>query len=232
MSQPITLITGSSRGIGKYLAEYYVKKGHQVIGCSRKNPEWKLDNYEHVCASVYDEEDVKKAFSVIRKKYGRLDNLINNAGIASMNHSMLTPIDTVYKVFSTNFVGTFLFCREAAKIMRKNKYGRIINFSTVAVPLKLEGESVYAASKAGIVMLTQTLAKEFADLGITINAIGPTPIKTDLIRAVPQAKIDHLIQLQAVRRFGEFSDVSNVIDFFLRPESEFVTGQVLYLGGV
>ena len=232
MSVPITLITGSSKGIGKYLAEHYVGKGHRVIGCSRQMPEWKLNNYEHFTLSVYEEDDVKKVLSVVRKKYGRLDNLINNAGIASMNHSMLTPTETVHNVLSTNLVGTFLFCREAAKIMKKNKYGRIVNFSSVAVPLKLEGESVYAASKAAIVMLTQTLAKELADFGITINAIGPTPVKTDLIRSIPQEKIDDLIQRQAIKRFGEFSDVSNVIDFFLQPESDFVTGQVIYLGGV
>jgi len=116
--------------------------------------------------------------------------------------------------------------------MQKNKYGRIVNFATVATPLKLEGEALYAASKAAIVTLTQILAREFADLGITVNAVGPTPIKTDLIRGVPQAKMDSLLSRQAIREYGTFEDVSNVIDFYLMPESRFVTGQVIYLGGV
>ncbi|MBR1885230.1 MAG: SDR family oxidoreductase, partial [Schwartzia sp.] len=135
-------------------------------------------------------------------------------------------------VFSTNTVGTFLFCREAAKLMRKAHYGRIVNFATVATPLKLEGEAVYAASKAAIVSLTQTLAREYADFGVTVNAVGPTPIKTDLIRGVPMDKMDRLIARQAIQRYGTYEDVENAIDFFLRKESDFITGQVIYLGGV
>ena len=98
--------------------------------------------------------------------------------------------------------------------------------------MKLEGEAIYAASKAAIVTLTQILAKEVADMNITINAIGPTPVKTDLIKSVPKDKMDSLIAQQAIKRFGEYSDVSNAIDFFIKPESGFITGQVLYLGGV
>lgn len=232
MDPQITLITGTRKGIGKYLVEHYIKRGHIVVGCSREVPDWTIQGYKHYEADVSDEKAVLKIFSGIRKEYGRLDNLINNAGIASMNHTILTPLSSVHSVLNTNVVGTFLFCREAAKLMQKNKYGRIVNFATVATPLKLEGEALYAASKAAIVTLTQILAREFADLGITVNAVGPTPIKTDLIRGVPQAKIDLLLSRQAIREYGTFEDVSNVIDFYLMPESRFVTGQVIYLGGV
>jgi len=128
--------------------------------------------------------------------------------------------------------GTFLFCREAAKLMGRNKYGRIVNFATVATPLKLEGEAVYAASKAAVVSLTEVLAREVADLGITVNAVGPTPVPTDLVGAVPEAKMQALINRQSITRYGEMRDVLNVVDFFLRDESDFVTGQTLYLGGV
>ena len=171
-------------------------------------------------------------FREIRKSYGRLDVLINNAGIASMNHAVLTPVETVQRILNTNVLGTFLFCREAAKIMQIKKFGRIVNFATVATPLKLEGESIYAASKAAVVTLTQILGKELADIGITVNAVGPTPIQTDLVKGVPEAKMKALIERQSIHRYGEFIDVANVIDFFIKPESDFITGQVLYLGGV
>ena len=132
----------------------------------------------------------------------------------------------------TNFTGTFLFCREGARIMKKNGFGRIINLTTIATPLKLEGESVYASSKAAIVTLTQILGKELAEFGITVNAIGPSPIKTDLIRTIPKNKIEQLISSLSVKRYGEIRDVINVIDFFIKAESDYVTGQVIYLGGV
>jgi 3-oxoacyl-[acyl-carrier protein] reductase len=149
-----------------------------------------------------------------------------------MNHILLTPKATVEKILNTNVIGTFLFCREAAKLMQTGKFGRIVNFATVATPLKLEGEAIYAASKAAIVSLTEILARELAPFGITVNAVGPTPVQTDLIRSVPQEKMDALLDRQAIRRFGEMKDISNVIDFFICPESDFITGQVLYLGGV
>jgi 3-oxoacyl-[acyl-carrier protein] reductase len=231
IKQQICLITGTSRGIGRYLVEYYTQKGYHVIGCSRQPVDFDMSNYEHFCVNVTKERQIKEMVTEIRKSHHRLDILINNAGIASMNHSLLTPIKTVQDILDTNFVGTFLFSREAVKWMQKRRYGRIINFATVATPLKLEGEAVYAASKAAVITLTQILAKELGDFGITVNAVGPTPIKTDLIRSVPQDKIDDLISRQAIHRFGEFRDITNIIDFFIKPESDFVTGQVIYLGG-
>ncbi|WP_454878828.1 SDR family NAD(P)-dependent oxidoreductase [Serratia inhibens] len=232
MRKPVTLITGTRKGIGKYLAEHYVAQGHIVVGCSRSDVDWKLDGYHHFLADVIDEHAVKALFKNIRLKFGVLDNLINNAGIASMNHLMLTPLSTVNNIFNTNVVGTFLFCREAAKMMAKNKYGRIVNFTTVATPLKLEGEAIYAASKAAVYSLTEVLARELAEFNITVNAVGPTPIDTDLIRSVPQDKMDRLVARQAIIRKGVLRDVSNVTDFFLQKESDFITGQNLYLGGV
>jgi 3-oxoacyl-[acyl-carrier protein] reductase len=171
-------------------------------------------------------------FAAIRNEYQGLDILVNNAGIGSMNHALMTPTATVTRIMNTNVVATFLLSREAAKLMMRNKFGRIVNFATVATPLRLEGEAIYAASKAAVISLTQILGREFAPFGITVNAIGPTPIKTDLIAAVPQNKLESLLCRQAIPRFGEFSDVSNVIDFFIRPESGFITGQTIFLGGV
>jgi len=230
--QNLMLITGTSRGIGSHLAEYYSHKGIQVLGCSRQKSVFHHLNYRHYCLDVSQESDVINMFADIRTIYGRLDILINNAGIAAMNHILVTPMDTVRRIFETNVIASFLFCREAAKIMQKNRFGRIVNFATVATPLRLEGEAAYASSKAAIVSLTQILARELAQHGITVNAVGPTPIKTDLIRSVPEEKMNSLIIRQAIKRYGEFKDVTNVIDFFIRPETEFVTGEVIYLGGL
>ncbi|MCX6907827.1 MAG: SDR family NAD(P)-dependent oxidoreductase [Verrucomicrobia bacterium] len=231
-TNPVVLITGARKGIGRFLAEHYAARGWAVIGCSRTASDLSLPNYRHFCLDVSDEPAVKAMFAEIRKAHGRLDVLINNAGIASMNHALLTPVASVREVLNTNLVGTFLFCREAAKLMQKQRNGRIVNFTTVAAPLKLEGEAIYAASKAAVLTLTQVLAREFAPFGVTVNAVGPTPIRTDLIRSVPAEKLDALVQRQAIRRFGEFRDVANAIDFFIQPASDFVTGQVIYLGGV
>lgn len=232
MDKPITLITGTRKGIGRFLAEYYVKHGHHVIGCSRGDTELLIDGYTHYVADVSDDKAVKQILANIRRQYGRLDHLINNAGTGSMNHSLLTPLSSVQEVLSTNVVGTFLFCREAAKLMTTGRFGRIVNFTTAAVPLKLAGEAAYVASKAAVLSLTQVLATELAEFGITVNAVGPGPIETDLIRFVPRDKIDRLLSRQAIRRIGSFEDVANVVDFYLKVESRFITGQTLYLGGV
>lgn len=228
----VMVITGTRKGIGRYLSEYYLEKGYTVIGCSRGESDLKHKRYKHFCLDVADEKAVKKMIASIAKSYKKIDYLINNAGIASMNHSLLTPLSVMEKVFQTNVFGTFLFCREIGKIMVKHKYGRIINFATVATPLRLEGESAYAASKAAIENLTQVMSKELAPYNITINAVGPTPVYTDLIKNVPKAKMDSLLSQQAFNRFGNFKDISNVIDFFLADKSDFITGQTIYLGGV
>ena len=102
----------------------------------------------------------------------------------------------------------------------------------MATPLKIEGEAVYAASKAAVITFTQIIAREFAEFGITANVVAPTPIETDLIKSVTQDKLNELVSRQAIKRLGEFKDVANVVDFFVRPESDFITGQILYLGGV
>jgi len=232
IDKPVMIITGTRKGIGKYLAEYYVEKGFQVVGCSRGDIDFELDNYQHFSLDVCDEKEVKKMFTQIRITYGRLDILVNNAGVASMNHSLLTPISTVRKILDTNVIGTFLFSRESAKLMKINKFGRIINFSTVATKLKVEGEAIYAASKAAVINFTEILSKEYAEFGITVNAIAPTPVKTDLIRSVPKEKIDKLTQLLTIHRLGEFRDISNVTNFFISEESDFITGQTIFLGGV
>ena len=107
MKYPITLITGTRKGIGKYLAQYYLENGHHVVGCSRHEADWSQDGYEHFVADVSNEENVKKIFKHLRKKFGCLHHLINNAGVAAMNHSLLTPMTTVQKILSTKCCRNF-----------------------------------------------------------------------------------------------------------------------------
>ena len=235
MSQPVqqvVLITGARKGIGRSLVEHYLAHEYSVVGCSRRESDVRHDRYTHYCLDVADEAAVKNMFAGIATNNGRLDVLINNAGIASMNHVLLTSVDKAREILETNFIGTFLMCREAARLMKKNHFGRIVNVASVATPLKLEGEAVYAASKAAVISFTQVVAKELASFGITVNAVGPTPIDTDLIKSVPQEKLDQLVGLQAIKRRGTFADVTNLVDFLIRPESDFITGQVIFLGGV
>ena len=228
----IVVVTGTSRGIGRGLAAYFLKQGDVVCGCSRKPATLRHKNYRHSLLDVADEKAVVAMIRGVVAEYGRVDVLLNNAGIAAMNHALLTPGSVARAIFATNFHGTFLFCREAAKAMLRRKTGRIVNFATVATPLRLEGEAIYAASKAAVESFTQVLARELGQTGITVNAVGPTPVPTDLIRSVPQEKMNALLSRQAIPRFGAVKDIINVIDFFIAPESAFVTGQVIYLGGV
>ena len=229
----VMLITGTSRGIGEYLAKHYLQEKFIVIGCSRKkDSSIKNKNFYHHCLDITNEQEVKNLFIFIRKNFGRLDILINNAGIASMNHSLLIPFSTVNKILKTNVAGTFLLSREAAKIMKLNKFGRIVNFGTIATRLKLEGEAAYVASKAATDSLTEILAREYAVYGITVNSVSPTPVKTDLIKGVPKKKLQMFLKRQTIKEFATPADITHVIDFFINKKSFQITGQIIFLGGV
>ena len=148
-----------------------------------------------------------------------------------MNHSLLTPLSTVEKILNTNIAGTFLFSKESAKLMKKFSFGRIINFSTIGVPIKLEGEAIYASSKSAVNTLSQILAREYSSYGITVNVIAPTLVETDLIKKVSDVKKEKILQKITIPKYTQMDDITNVIDFFIKLESNLITGQIIYLGG-
>lgn len=228
----VMIITGTRKGVGKQLTEHYLEKGHVVAGCSRGETTIEHDAYTHFKLDISDERAVKSMVSDVYRRHNRIDVLINNAGTSSMNAIVLTPLSTVDTIFKSNVFGTFLFCREAAKIMMQMKYGRIINITSVAVPLLLEGEAVYAASKSAVETLTRIMGRELGRYNITCNNIGLSLVKTDAIRSIPQNTIQNVIDRLAIKRLAHIDDIVNVIDFLKRAESGYITGQTIYLGGV
>ena len=228
----VLLVTGSRKGIGRHLAEHYLKQGYLVEGCSRGDSDLKDANYHHHELDVADERGIRRMIADITKRHGRLDVVLNNAAIATMNHVLLTPAATANRMLEVNVTGTMLVCRDAAKVMMRRRYGRIVNFTTIVAPIALAGEAIYAASKSAVVTLTRILAFELGQWNITCNSFGATPIMTDMIRGVPKDKVDAVVNTLAIKRLGTHADCSNVCDFFISPASDNITGQVVYLGGI
>ena len=233
IDQPVMIITGTRKGIGKYLAEYYTQNGFIVIGCSRDNIDFELNNYQHYCLDISDELLVKKMFKEIRKKYGRLDVLINNAGVNyALSPILLVPFESALQTVKINLLGPFLFIREAVRIMKKNSFGRIINFGSMAIKHEVKGEAIYTASKAAVVSFTRVLAKEVYNYGITCNVISPSAVDTDLMKNVNSDALKEVLSRNAITDVGNLEDINNIIDFLIKPESYAITGQTVFLGGV
>ena len=229
----IILITGDRKGIGRYLSEYYLEKGMTVIGCSRSETNLKNKNYQHFCLDVSDEQAVKKMYSEIRQTYGRLDVLINNAGVnLSLSPVLLVPYKSALRTIEINLLGTFLMSREAVRIMMKNSFGRIINFSSMAVKHEVKGEAIYTASKSAIISFTRVMAKEVYGYNITCNIIAPSAIKTDLMDSIDKDALRDVLKRNAIQELCKTEDISNTIDWFIKTTSNSITGQIVYLGGV
>ena len=228
----IILVTGDRKGIGRYLSEYYLEKGMTVIGCSRSETDLKHKNYQHFCLDVSDEQTVKKMYREIRQTHGRLDVLINNAGVdLSFAPILLVPYESALRTVEINLLGTFLMSREAAKIMMKKSFGRIINFSSMLVKHEIKGTAIYTASKSAIISFTRVMAKEVYGYNITCNIIAPSAIKTDLMDSVDKEVLKDILKRNAIQELCKTEDISNTIDWFIKTTSNSITGQIIYLGG-
>lgn len=226
------LITGTSSGLGHHLAQHYLAAGDLVVGCARRAAAIDHPRYVHHLVDITDESAITTMLAAVRAEHDGLDVLINNAGVASMNAFALTPPAAMHHIVGTNLLGPMVLTHGAIRLLRKSPAGRIVNVTTVAVPLRLAGETVYAASKAALESFTRVLAKEVGAFGITCNAVGPSLTPTRLTSGLSPAVRERLLSQQAIARQGSAADVANVIDFFLRPESDLVTGQIVYLGGI
>ena len=225
------LITGASRGIGAHLRQRFRDQGAWVAACARSMTPAEDEGGWDQPVDVTDEGAVRGWVRGAYRRSGRLDVLINNAGAAQMNHALLTPLSALRGVLELNYLAAFSASREAAKLMRRARYGRIINLSTIAVPLLIEGEMAYAASKAALETATRVLAHELAPMGITCNLVGPSPVDTDLIRGVPAPKLEALLRRFPLGEMASVEDVAYAIEVFARREAGQLTAQILYLGG-
>lgn len=222
------IVTGASRGLGRAICERLHLKNFDVLGLARN-----VENlpYASMSCDVSSYSDVKEVSQRIKKSGKSVAALINAAGIASMNLAVLTPASTAEKIINTNLLGTIYCCQNFAPIIIRNKMGSIINFSTIAVALGLKGESVYAASKAGVEGFSRAFAREMADFGVGVNCIAPGPIDTDLIRGVPSLQIDKIIDQQVIPRKFKPEDVCDLVELLLDGRARSISGQVIHVGG-
>ena len=222
------IVTGASRGLGRYCADQLHARGYRVVGLGRTPP---VDApFESREVDVSDSASVAHALKDLRRD-SSVYALINAAGIASMNLVVTTPAETVKRIIETNLLGTIFCCQQIAPALIKRGGGRIINFSTLGVPLAIKGEAIYIASKAGVEGFTRVFARELAPHGITVNAVAPGPIDTALLEKVPRPKIDAVVAQQIIPRQGTPEDVWNIVSMLLSPESSMVSGQTLNVGG-
>jgi 3-oxoacyl-[acyl-carrier protein] reductase len=236
----VGVVTGGTRGIGKAIAEGLAREGAHVIVAGR-NP----DAAREVAASlsaigaralgvrldVSNAAEVERVFEEIRQDFGRIDILINNAGITRDGLLMRMKEEAWDAVLDTNLKGAFLCSREVIKDMARQRYGRIVNITSVAAFMGNPGQANYSASKAGIVGLTKTVSREYAGRGVTVNAVAPGFIETAMTDVLPENIKEEMKKLIPLGRFGTVEDVAKAVVFLASPGSGYITGQVVHVNG-
>lgn len=228
----VAVVTGARRGVGRLIAEHLLGEGASVVGLARGDATFTHDRYEHAVADVTDGDAVGRVMRSTAKAHGRIDLVVNNAAVLTSQYALIMPAANAKAMTDTNLLGPFLVAREAAKVMRKAKRGRIVNVGSMAASLEPVGDSLYAACKAALATLSGVLAKEFGPFGVTVNTLAITAIETDMLNQLPREKIDEIIAALPVPRYAEPDDIFNVLDFFADDRSSYISAQTVFLGGL
>jgi 3-oxoacyl-[acyl-carrier protein] reductase len=236
----IAIVTGGGRGIGRAIAEGFAKRGINVA-LADINADDAIEaaatlrtlgvKAVGIKLDVSKSDEVKKAFEDIRKEFSKIDILVNNAGVTKDGLMIRMKEEDWDIVMDINLKGVFLCSREAIKDMSQRRYGRIVNISSVAAFMGNPGQANYSASKAGIMGLTKTIAKEYASRGITVNAVAPGFITTVMTDVLPENVKEEIRKQIPLGKFGTVEDVANAVIFLASPESGYITGQVIHVNG-
>lgn len=226
------LVTGSSRGVGRMIAEHLLGQGASVTGISRGDGSIRDQRYQHLAVDVSDAAATESAIRALGVAGRAPDIVVNAAAVLTSQYAMVLPHASARAMIDVNLLGTFIVCRETARLMRRTKWGRMINISSMAASLEPAGDSIYAATKAGIVTFTNVLAKELGPMGVTCNTLAITAIETDMLAQLPRQKVDAIISSLPVPRFAVPDDILNVVDFLISERSSYITAQTVWLGGV
>ena len=233
IQEQVLVVTGARTGLGRYLAEHYLSLGWMVVGCSRQPSDLQSEHYRHFACDVSHATEVSQMFLAIRREFGRVDALINNAGIMMPGLVAAQPVSEVMETVGVNLVGAFACTQEAVRLMARRRVGRIVFVSSIAVSLANTGLGAYAASKAAIEELARVVAREVAPLGVTANAVGPSIITdSGMAAAMSPDVVAQTVAASGTGRKVSLDDVTSVIDFLLSPASQAVTGQIIYVGAV
>ena len=222
------IVSGASKGLGSAIVKRLVANGHKVFGIARDVSNLSVDG---MSCDVSSYEQVKAAAREIKKRKISVDAIVNAAGIASMNLALTTPPKITQNIIQTNLIGTIYCSQLFAPLMVRKKKGSIINFSTIAVILGLKGESIYAASKAGIEGFSRAFAREMSDFNVRVNCIAPGPINTDLLKGVSEIEIKKIVLQQVIQKQFLPSDVCDLVELLLDDRSSSLSGQILRVGG-
>ncbi len=231
------LVTGSARGIGRTIAEQLAQRNANVVVCDLDQAAVDKTAAEirgrvmGVKADVSDSGDVENLFRQTLDRFGRVDIVINNAGITRDGIIVRLDEKDWDMVLDINLKGAFLITKAAARIMMKQRCGRIVNISSVIGLVGNAGQANYAASKAGLIGLTKSSAKELAPRSITVNAVAPGFIATDMTDAIPDAARQKLLDRILLKRAGTPLDVASAVLFLVSDEASYITGQVLTIDG-